>query len=267
MGGQVSGAESWGDPQIPESTIWAHPIPGRYQTLRPRARTLSPLAVKPLLLAAAPLSLQMKGQELPAPSAFRGRLNGSWKADLKHHHQAKDGCYVVLLGPKGLRVPGAPGLHFPEFRGEIFAVQPYYTCSMRAYWRRKWQHIPVFLTGKPHGWRSLVGYSPWSRRVGHDTERLHFMRIYTELWTTHPRIQRECLWALHTTALLDYTSREGPSGKPSKRHPLMRKWSLPLVFTSLNPKGLRQMSCHSTASALEQAYTLKEEALWTCSRA
>ena len=164
MWGQVSGAESWEDPQIPESTTWARPIPGRYQTLRPRARTLSPLAVKPLLLAAAPLSLQMKGQELPAPSAFRGRLNGSWKADLKHHNQAKDGCYVVLLGPKGLRVPGAPGLHFPEFRGEIFAVQPYYTCSMRAYRRRKWQHIPVFLTGKPHGWRSLVGYSPWSRK-------------------------------------------------------------------------------------------------------
>ena len=28
---------------------------------------------------------------------------------------------------------------------------------------------PVFLPGKPHGQRSLVGYSPWgSQRVGHD---------------------------------------------------------------------------------------------------
>ena len=26
-------------------------------------------------------------------------------------------------------------------------------------WRRKWQAIPVFLPGKSHGWRSLVGYS------------------------------------------------------------------------------------------------------------
>ena len=28
-------------------------------------------------------------------------------------------------------------------------------------WRRKWQPTPVFLPGKPHGWRSLAGYSPW----------------------------------------------------------------------------------------------------------
>jgi len=24
-------------------------------------------------------------------------------------------------------------------------------------WRRKWQPTPVFLLGKSHGWRSLVG--------------------------------------------------------------------------------------------------------------
>ena len=35
-------------------------------------------------------------------------------------------------------------------------------------WRRKWQLIPVFLSGKTHGQRSLVGYSPWGyKRVGH----------------------------------------------------------------------------------------------------
>ena len=28
-------------------------------------------------------------------------------------------------------------------------------------WRRKWQPTLVFLSGKSHGWRSLVGYSPW----------------------------------------------------------------------------------------------------------
>ena len=36
-------------------------------------------------------------------------------------------------------------------------------------WRRKWQPIPVFLPGQPHGQRSLVGYSPWScESVGRD---------------------------------------------------------------------------------------------------
>ena len=34
-------------------------------------------------------------------------------------------------------------------------------------WRRQWHPTPVLLPGKSHGWRSLVGYSPW-RRVGHD---------------------------------------------------------------------------------------------------
>ena len=28
-------------------------------------------------------------------------------------------------------------------------------------WRRKWQSTPVFLPGKFHGKRSLVGYSSW----------------------------------------------------------------------------------------------------------
>ena len=28
-------------------------------------------------------------------------------------------------------------------------------------WHRKWQPIPVFLTGESHGQRHLVGYSPW----------------------------------------------------------------------------------------------------------
>ena len=38
------------------------------------------------------------------------------------------------------------------------------------HWRRKWHPTctPVFLPGESHGQRSLVGYSQWCRRVGHD---------------------------------------------------------------------------------------------------
>ena len=40
-------------------------------------------------------------------------------------------------------------------------------------WRRKWQPTPVFWPGKAHGWRSLVGYSPWgSQRVWHNRATL-----------------------------------------------------------------------------------------------
>ena len=31
-------------------------------------------------------------------------------------------------------------------------------------WRWKWQPTPVFLPGEAHGWRSLVGCSPWGHR-------------------------------------------------------------------------------------------------------
>ena len=36
------------------------------------------------------------------------------------------------------------------------------------FWRRQWHPSPVLLPGKSHGWRSLVGCSPWGLRVGHD---------------------------------------------------------------------------------------------------
>ena len=41
-------------------------------------------------------------------------------------------------------------------------------------WRRQWQPTPVLLPGKSHGWRSLVGCSPWGREELDTTERLHF---------------------------------------------------------------------------------------------
>ena len=36
-------------------------------------------------------------------------------------------------------------------------------------WRRKWPPTPVFLPGKSHRQRSLVGCSPWGhKRLGHN---------------------------------------------------------------------------------------------------
>ena len=37
----------------------------------------------------------------------------------------------------------------------------------------QWQPTPVFLPGKSHGRRSLVGYSPWGHKESDTTERLH----------------------------------------------------------------------------------------------
>ena len=41
-------------------------------------------------------------------------------------------------------------------------------------WRRQWHPTPVLLPGKLHGWRSLVGYSPWGHKESDTTEQLYF---------------------------------------------------------------------------------------------
>ena len=53
--------------------------------------------------------------------------------------------------------------------------------SGRVPWRRKWQPIPVFLPRESHGRRSLVGYSPRSRKESDTTERLHFHFLESKL--------------------------------------------------------------------------------------
>ena len=40
-------------------------------------------------------------------------------------------------------------------------------------WRRIWPPTPVFLPRKSHGWRRLVGYSPWGCKELDRTEQLH----------------------------------------------------------------------------------------------
>ena len=51
---------------------------------------------------------------------------------------------------------------------------PSYEVICLELWRRQWHPTPVLLPGKSHGWRSLVGCSPWGRWESDTTERLHF---------------------------------------------------------------------------------------------
>ena len=53
-------------------------------------------------------------------------------------------------------------------------------------WRRKWQPTPVFLLGKFHGQRSLVGYSPWGHKESDMTDTLTQTQTQTHTHThTH----------------------------------------------------------------------------------
>ena len=45
-------------------------------------------------------------------------------------------------------------------------------------WRSEWQPTPVLLLpGKSHGWRSVVGDSPWDHKELDMTEQLHFILV------------------------------------------------------------------------------------------
>ena len=61
-------------------------------------------------------------------------------------------------------------------------------------WRRQWQTNPVLLPGKSHGWRSLVGCSPWGCTESDVTEWLqfHFSLSCTGEWNGNA-LQCSCL--------------------------------------------------------------------------
>ena len=63
-------------------------------------------------------------------------------------------------------------------------------------WSRKWPPTPVFLPGKSHGQRGLVGYSPWACKESDMTEQsthvihniLHILYIYTQPYISYLKL-------------------------------------------------------------------------------
>ena len=49
-------------------------------------------------------------------------------------------------------------------------------------WRRKWQHITLFLPGEFHGQKSLAGYSPWGHTESDTTEHAHNEGRMDQVW-------------------------------------------------------------------------------------
>ena len=87
----------------------------------------------------------------------------------------------VWLWPHGLQpsrllcpcdFPGkSTGVCCCSFLHGIFLTQGLNSCHCTA---GEDNGTPVLLPGKSHGWRSLVGCSPWGREESDTTERLHF---------------------------------------------------------------------------------------------
>ena len=60
--------------------------------------------------------------------------------------------------------------------------------------RRQWQPTPVLLPGKSHGWRSLVGCSPWGQEELNTTEQLPFSFSFSCIGEGHGNpLQCSCL--------------------------------------------------------------------------
>ena len=94
---------------------------------------------------------------------------------------------------------------FLDIEVEVMDLKPFYFSSgnltfsainlpLTTTWRRQWHPTPVLLPGKSHGWRSLVGFSPWGRKESDTTERLpfHFSLSYIGEGNGNP-LQCSCL--------------------------------------------------------------------------
>ena len=59
-------------------------------------------------------------------------------------------------------------------KGSAKECSNYCTIALISHARRQWHPTPVLLPGKSHGWKSLIGCSPWGRQESNTTEWLHF---------------------------------------------------------------------------------------------
>ena len=113
-------------------------------------------------------------------------------------------------------------------------------------WRRKWQPTPVFLLGKSHGQRSLVG-SIGSQRVRHEWSNLAHMHTSVLLDNCHDEIywnrnSRTCecepLWKFCLCRCHQFQ---------------MRSWQRALIQYDLGPNKKRKWSCSFVSDSLQPA--------------
>ena len=72
---------------------------------------------------------------------------------------------ILVASPMAQQVKNLPAMQEAQETGV-------WSLDGKIPWRRKWQPIPVFLSEKSHGQRSLTGYSPWCHTESDMTEWL-----------------------------------------------------------------------------------------------
>ena len=86
------------------------------------------------------------------------------------------GCHV-LSSSRGSSKP-RDWTHVSHIAGGFFTIWATREAQCRVgIWGhriKEWHPTPVLLPGKSHGWRGLVGYSPWGLKESDMTEQLQF---------------------------------------------------------------------------------------------
>ena len=108
--------------------------------------------------------------------------------------------------------------------------------------RRQWHPTPVLLTGKSHGRRSMVGFSPWGREELDTTEQLHFRFSLSSIGEENGNpLQYSCLenprdggawWAAVYGVAQSRTRLKRLSSSSSSR---VNEMNVILVYHSLSP--------------------------------
>ena len=115
----------------------------------------------------------------------------------------------------------------------------------------QWHPTPVLLPGKSHGWRSLVGCSPWGRLESDPTEQVHFHFHF-------PALEREM--ETHSSVLAWRIPGTGkPGGLPSMgSHRVGHDWSDLAAAAAAYTKKCTHVYTHiNTRGALERCSLLE----------
>ena len=119
--------------------------------------------------------------------------------------------------------------------------------------RRHWQPTPVLLPGNAHGWRSLVGCSPWGRWELDITERLHFHFSLSRIGEGNGNpLQYSCLenprdggaWWAAVYGITQSQTRLKRLSSSSIRKKQIKKYST-LLFRDMQTKNHNEIPFHT----------------------
>ena len=118
--------------------------------------------------------LVMDRETWSAASMESQRIRHSWATELDWCEEYWSGMPfpspVDLLDP-GIK-PRSPALRADSLPSEppVKPISMFIYIYICIYWRRKWQHTPVYLPGESYEQRSLEGFSPWGHEESDTTE-------------------------------------------------------------------------------------------------